>query len=631
MLTVMSVALVVGCGGTEDGFPPAGDRDPVDGAAPAPPDDENDGRAGGDVSRRPVARNGGDGDDRADDGPGADEDVPDDVDVPIDVDPPIGVGEPVEAPEAPADPAAPALDDGTALPWTSAPVLSGVTVTRNRDSALIQLPSFAAAADFRAFVLHDDVTLELGANGSERVLGATLHCAGHEQHNAPDSGERVPVRAIEVTGVTGPVRIVVEALDTTCPFPGVIGREHADIEVTNAALSAADTVPFSVFSEDEVRARYGSHIVNGHRKGTALGAPASDEPARVLARTTVEASPLGGPTPVQDFFSGFDDDEDQPVLVGDLPPHGRAPFPGKLYENSDFTFTTYAQEHTQFFLDRGQLHVLLADWEQDVFGSTVAYPKRVAVMSDDAYVHVTFEVASNATARRYWWLSLCGAGSPGATLDEDGRLLGNIIQTPFFYQDDGKNPSLEKWSCLQLFPRDGLANPLPPSNTRPESDLRVMVNVPNAGERDSVRNVSPAQYPSALSARGWYRQMDADGTLTAPILDDQMLIAPKARYDVYVRDDRVIVYVNGEQRLCNDFPGTPLTMAEAAVGFGQALYHSAAERVEFSRSFNDRTGQRYYLENTPYVDARAWDNVGFDDEVAAPAGFDEDACYVHGG
>jgi hypothetical protein len=59
------------------------------------------------------------------------------------------------------------------------------------------------------------------------------------------------------------------------------------------------------------------------------------------------------------------------------------------------------------------------------------------------------------------------------------------------------------------------------------------------------------------------------------------------------------MYVNGEQRLCNDFPTVALTMAEGALGFGQVLYHSAAEREEFRAPYWDRTGQRYYLEIHP--------------------------------
>ena len=103
----------------------------------------------------------------------------------------------------------------------------------------------------------------------------------------------------------------------------------------------------------------------------------------------------------------------------------------------------------------------------------------------------------------------------------------------------------------------------------------------------------------------------------------------RTRFDVWIKRDRVFMYVNGKQRLCNDVPQSALTMAEGALAFGQVLYHSAAERLEFSRDYNDRTGQRYYLENAPYVDERDWDNVGYEAQVGAPSDFDPAPCYRH--
>jgi hypothetical protein len=92
-----------------------------------------------------------------------------------------------------------------------------------------------------------------------------------------------------------------------------------------------------------------------------------------------------------------------------------------------------------------------------------------------------------------------------------------------------------------------------------------------------------------------------------------------------------VMYVNGQQRLCNDFPSVKLSMAEAAVGFGQVLYHSAGERIEFFSESNLRTGQRYYLQNTPFIDARSWDNLGLQENVATPAVFDASVCHVYRG
>lgn len=549
---------------------------------------------------------------------------------PVQVDPLPGVPEAVPATVA-ENPTAPAGAGGEALPWPSAPLLEPVRVLPNLDSALLLLPAVAGARDYRAFALVDGVRLAVQSGGLERVDGAALHCAGYRQHNAPAQQTLELLSQLEVTGLRGPTRVVVEALDTACPFPGVLGAAHARVDVTdNSQVTDAARGIHEVYTEAEVRSRYGSLVVNGHGPGPRPGAPAEPVAPRVLARTTLLLTPREASPTTGNFFDGFGS-EDPPKLVGPMPNFDRAQ-QGRRFESSRWNFYSYSAEHTQFFVDRGQLHMVLADWAQDVFASNIAYPKHAAKLYGEGYLHVTFEVASNATSRRYWWLSLCGAPNPGETLDADGALRGDIILTPFFHQEDGRNPSVQGWNCLQVFPRDGWSFALPPTGTRPESDLRVMVNLAGRPDRESVVNVSPDQYGDPnISPPGWFRQQDAAGNLTAPILDDQMLVAPRARYDVYIRRDRVVLFVNGQQRLCNDLGPASLTMAEAAVGFGHVLYHSAGERTEFSFESNVRTGQRYYLQNTPFMDARSWDNIGLQENVAAPPTFDPGVCYGYKG
>lgn len=536
------------------------------------------------------------------------------------------------AAEVAPTPASPPGPGGQPLSWPQAPELTGVRVVPGRDSALLILPRVEGARDFRAFILSEGVTpAPAGSTGNVGVLGAAVHCAGFRQLNAPATGSLELLQQLEVAGLKGRVRVVVEAVDTPCPFPGLLGREHVDLAADPADLPQSDWLTFSVFTEQEVRARYGSLIVNGHGPAPRLAQPAPAVQPRVLARTTLWLTPdPSAPAPLATFFDDFADEE-QPVLVGPADEAGRG-WLGKHFRNSRWNFYTYNADIAQFHVARGQLHMVLADWEQDVFGHTIAYPRKPARVSGTDYLHVRFDVASNSTGRRYWWVFMCGAETAGATLNADGSLQRPIIQSSFFYQPDGRNPSTAGWNCLQVFPRDGMPFPMPPNDTQPQSDIRVMVNRANAGDRTSVVNVSPRQQGSPdFIEPGWFRQQAAGGNVTAPILDDQLLIAPATRYDMYVRRDRVILYVNGEQRLCNDFPRTPLTFAEAALGFGQVLYHSSAERQEFLADFWDRSGQVYYRSNTPYADVRSWDNLGFAENVAAPPGFDAGRCYVHQG
>jgi hypothetical protein len=395
-------------------------------------------------------------------------------------------------------------------------------------------------------------------------------------------------------------------------------------------VPVSDRIRWSIFTPDEIRTRFGSLVLNGQGPGPSLGTQGSTTPPRVLARTAVRVTPTGKATPrTADFFDDFDG-TGGPIVAGGIAEDGdRAYKKGRRFGNSKWDFFIYNdhEDMAQLSEERGLLHVTLPDWEQDVFSTVVAVPRKVATLSDTSYLHLTFEVASDATSRRYWWVGVCGAATAGQTFDAQNHFKGNLVQTSFFYEPDGVNTSLEKWNCLQFFPRDGSPFELGPSMKRSQSDIRVMVNKPNAPERDNVINLSPAQYESFEAAPSWFRMQNATGTLGDGMLDDQLLISPRARFDAFIKRDRMVLYVNGKQRLCNDFGNAPLTMAEAGVAWGQVLYHTAAERLEFSRDYDDRTGQRYYLENAPYVDERDWDNVGFESNVSMPADFDATQCY----
>jgi hypothetical protein len=524
--------------------------------------------------------------------------------------------------------------------------MKGVEYFANRDSLLIQVPAVDGVRDYRVFAIPDGVTIEKDKNGGELVKGATIYCAGIRQ--APRKIEDTPfavMRQIEVYGITGPTRLVVEGISEQCPFPGVVGSQHVDVKLSGNITSddrfpVKPDTPMSVFTEDEVRARYGSMIINGQAPGPFLTLPAEPLSPKVLARTTVLLTPQAADVepPAKQFFDDFSAADDVPVFIPKPTTVAKQERNAYRYmwQNSKWNFLAYdvhllgdkrTGAQTDFVLERGHLKTLLADNYQDVFGSHLLIPKQPVQLDDKLYLHVTFEVDTNSSDRRYWWLTLCGAAEAGKTILPDGQLAAHIQQTPFFYQDDGQNPSIMGWNCLQAFPRDGGNGPLPPDNKRPESDITIIVNRPGpyaVEDRDNVVNVSPNDYRQNGSP-AWYRTHDESGAPNGVMLDDLYVIAPRVRFDFYIRRDRVIMYANGKQKLCNDFPKQKLTMAEGALGYGSVLYHSSAEYTESQRA---RTGQRYYQTNTPFLDVRHWDNLGYDEKIGAPASFNEKVCYV---
>lgn len=525
-------------------------------------------------------------------------------------------------------------------------------VLPNLDSAVINVDPVEGAKDYRAFVVHDGVEILVDDDGYEVVNGATIYCAGQRQVAAKAPPVPEVMTQIEVFDVTEPTEFVVEAIDRLCPFAGVFGTQDEAIEITSPdAITASPhlVVPLPLVTEDTIRDTYGSMIFNGHGPAAQPGFPAEPVIPKVLKRWTVQVEPLTGEAAEQrrtaDFFADFS--EDDPFVK--IPPGPNdsknddgtfhAPegfgFSYSMYENSQFvayTTNTETISGDNFFLDRGVLQTILPDQDQDVMGALVAVPKQVAHLpnsEDDGYLHITFEGSTNSTGRRYWWLSVCGPENEGETFTEDGHLTEIISLAPGFWNPDSQNPSVGAWNCLIVFPHDGLQVNIPnPDTPYPQSSIIVVQHKANMPRQQTAVNVSPQQVNDGFPP-AWYKMMEDGRVLEKGVLDDLIQVAPRAHFDFYISRSRVVMYVNGEQRLCNDFgEGNDLTMAEASVGFNNALYHSSAEHTEMQVDFADRTGQFYYLQNSIFLDMHAWDNLGFEENVGLPDSFEEQ-CYTY--
>jgi dihydrofolate reductase len=560
------------------------------------------------------------------------------------------------------------------------------------------LPAVQGAGDYRAFVLSPDVKASMQSDGSERIDGATIACAGLVQHNQCDGSEaitsygpnfRIPkcsedVRGIDLakrvldrlqlTGLSGKTKIVVEAVDALCPFPGAYGRQHHDVACSNdgapvkQAMVGGKSVSWRacppsvpIRTEEEIRASYGSLLLNGqapvplvmgNSPWESIGLPAPNRTPKVLARTVIEVD-VGAPALLPpgfteaDFFESFSDAKDQPQKVNDariLTPGAQVIGP-TLHQTSKLSLYNYGTEPSQWFVAQGTLRSVLADWQQAIMGSNIIYPRRAFALptADDRYLHVTFEVPANATQRRYWWMHLCGAPKAGQTI-VNGKLApeSGIVPAPSFMNPlEGESISLKGWNCIQVVPRGGSYDVLPGGPYRhprfdagrAESDLRVVVNRPVANASglaklyDTIVNVSPPVEGQPPEEGAWMRQWDDEKKFVGVMLDDKLFVEQRVTFDVYVSRGRLVLYADGVQKVCNDFPNQRLTMAEAAVGVGHVLYHSSAERTEFMREDWLRTGQSHYLHNLPFLDQRSFDNLGVRENAALPAGFREAQCH----
>jgi hypothetical protein len=499
----------------------------------------------------------------------------------------------------------------------------------------------------------------------------------------PDRTPNVPVemmQTVEVNGIGPDTNLVVEAIDRQCPFPGLFGTTHQDIKITAPDFPGTTedvTVngnpytlqrwqpTFPVRTEAEIRAQYGSMIFNGEGWDKPILDPSNSafpqspllhlaQPASVdvdpvvLARAVVKVGPSGDTTPYPgfastDFFDDFDDDTDQPTFLRDTDPGATiAGVKAKVYTNKKWVFYDVGNEFAQFLVDRGQMNMVMGDPAQDSMSLQAMYPNVPVQLpsSTGQYLHVTYEVQRNETSRRYENLALCGSDTPGDTYVNGAPKVAADPRPGFMNAVMTTRTQPLGWNCLYLVGRGVGYLVIPGGDVMSHSDAGVLVTVvrtnPAVSNFMEYQNGTLDQYTTNFGPmqdtsypNRWERQIDDSKMISGVWLDDQLNIWQRTKFDVFIRRDRVVVYVNGENRLCANLTSSPLTMAEGALGFWHILYHTSAEFEEIRQhggSAVPQTGQHHVMHNTPFADERTWDNVGFQENVGLPAGFDEGRC-----
>ena len=593
------------------------------------------------------------------------------------------------------------------LAFSEAPELGDVRVVPNRSSVRLYLPGVEGARDYRVFAVEDGVSVTVMDNrehvagatitcagerqrnqcDNDAVLPITYNT---EELDLPrcelgglDRRPHVPTelkQTVEVNGIGPDTVLVVEAIDRLCPFPGLFGSVHQEVYITGGDLggdtveAVVSEVPYSlqrftrtfpVRTEAEIRSQYGSMIFNGQAWNMPtldpsspsfpespyirLAQPAPGNDPVVLARAVVRASPSGNHElppgfDESDYFDDFDDPTDQPKLLRETDyTQTFTNYPIKVYETNKWLLYDIANEFSDFFVDRGQLHMVHGDTAQGSMTTQAMYPKRAVQLPTEPgrFLHVTYEVQRNETPRRYENFSLCGSDVPGDTYQDGAPRAAPLPRPGFMNEEDTAGSHPLGWNCLLLVGRGAGYGVVPGGDIASHADSSLKVTVisthpapPTLEEYDHA-DFSP--YAAAFGPtqeppfpKRYVRQIDNAHQPSGVWLDDVMDPWQRARFDVFVRRDRVVIYVEGQQRICQDLPGAPLTMAEGALGFWHVLYHSSAEFLEMragAAGDNPHTGQHHIMHNTPFADMRSYDNVGFRENVNLPSNFDGSRCY----
>lgn len=567
--------------------------------------------------------------------------------------------------------------------FASAPMVAPLKTLVRRDSLIVYLPNVQGAADYRVYVEGRNV----------------LACAGYRQRASVarlDGNDRVIrelLQTVELPGLVTPgsYRVIVEALDRPCAFTGMPAHTSAVIPVTSGLLLPGLTgggVPLRGFAD--AIAQYGAEIINGQgassdwivqtgqlRAQAVVAGSAAATPV-VIARSAIRVlTPFAdegvnapiidvGPNAVFDDFS-----TDAVASFGRIAsrsfggsdaiqgPFGNWYFWGASAQAALGQSATDPPLGVQVWRRHGRLNITLADWAQDVFSAvhfSSLQSKPAALQSIDPthYAHSFFRVDSGATGRRYWHWMMCG-GADVNTLVDPATNIPRIrpLLRPDFFLANGVNPTepaggnepltpYHRRECLNVFHR-ATGNPdtprLPDGSDGPRPNQELIVTVNPEGRARGVINLAPAVFDRGYGENAFRWRLDAAGRYAGPLIEPFDQQQPLTHYDIFMRKDRVVIFVNGRQGACIDLSSRPLAMNYGLIVYGQVLYHSDAEYGEYyvperpaSNPYQAPYGSFHLSMNTVAADSRAWDAVGHSEKIAIPPlfSFDPALCRPPG-
>jgi hypothetical protein len=395
---------------------------------------------------------------------------------------------------------------------------------------------------------------QCGAGHDELVAGRARF------ERARYQGDDLPMYRLRWAGLTGPTTLVVEALDTLCPrLSGIL----APISQPATPKPQGGTWPAWV-TEEEARAASPSAelFINGQ-------GPIENRP-RPFARSFITIEP--GPEPDLDWFMGFGPNDTlgtfQDVDCGN---------PGDCWqafrsssELADVEFVRVETERHTWGSMLGEMWVVYSDVGADVNGKFRLTPLTPASVSEDTFLYATMHVNAFTTARRYPQIIISDQQPPV----QHNLIHGNslVIQTfgdwPYTYEVQVCDH--RDWDVNNQCPRYDLHHVLDPNDP-----TQILSHMPNYEVGDRVGMDSSTQF------------------------------------EVYLSTTRLYLFLDSKPYACVALPASGAPGAgSATVTFGDVLYHSGADHLEY---FD------YPRDMFQYDTQRHYDNLGYKSGVPQPA------------
>jgi hypothetical protein len=415
---------------------------------------------------------------------------------------------------------------------------------------------------------------------------------GHERFNRIyNQGDQLPLWSLLWSGITGPTTLVVEALDSGCPYQGHLSPTSFPSVI--AVFGTLNFIHEPYITLDQARAASATTevFINGQAgppwvwdtSKLTNGMQAASAPVplpKAIARSFVKVKP--NPHPKMDFFDGFAPGSTPEVFTEtacdspmDCPITDRQTSP-----TFDQTFTEIEVAHdtliplSTFGQVNGELWVTYGDAAADTNGKFRLTAKQKATMDTATFLHVTMEANAYSSARRYPQILITDQDAPVQFRLPQGHTI--IVQTR---GEEGGGPIWPVDYQIELCNMRGWDV----NNQCPVYDLHHIPGLAGGADR-----LAPNAEVGELAAA------------------DQRVI-----FDVYASTQRVYLFLDSKPYACAELPAGAAPSGPVTVTWGDVLYHSAVDGLF-----------EFHTNHLQIDTSRHFDNLGFSSGVPAP-GWDE--------
>jgi hypothetical protein len=445
---------------------------------------------------------------------------------------------------------------------------------------------------------HDELTLGQEQFDRARCQGSTFGVCAQSQQS---------LWSVHWANLQGPTQLVVEALDTGCPFQGLFGSSPMAPTLVNGddnnGNSSLQNDPILSFSQLQSAAKNGEVFLNGQFDGNPSPRP--------IARAIVNVAPAT--RPAMDFASNFAGPAE--TFTESVDPSGmdlgcgltktlqqESGNPDSCDGSHRLTSPTYdvlffGTQDARYEVGQTQGE-LWEDYSGNGSKFRISPLHQQAMMADSTFVHAAMEVSSFSTGRRYPQIMISDQDF------ETSQWLLERSQTP-------SNTNLGSTIVVQ---------PIDAATGRPVVQVQLCTqrrwNVNYQCPWFILEKVDPPT-PSATGANNPH-----------PDPFDRLQDDRSARWDVYASTQRAYVFLDSQPYACVDFAHRKTTVADGTaitptpappkagpvtVAFGDVMYHAGAESEYFT------IYSPFHLEHELYETTRHFDYIGFKSGEAAPA------------